>query len=52
MEDRNVGAGAAEFGMYVATGLLIAGAVAGETYRSEGESALIALAFFGMGLAL
>ena len=52
VEDRNVGAGAAEFGMYVATGLLIAGAVAGETYRSEGESALIALAFFGMGLAL
>ena len=52
VEDRNVGAGAAEFGMYVATGLLIAGAVAGETYRSEGESALIALAFFGMGLGL
>ena len=52
VEDRNVGAGAAEFGMYVATGLLIAGAVAGETYRSEGESALIALAFFGMGLVL
>ena len=52
VEDRNVGAGAAEFGMYVATGLLIAGAVAGETYRSEGEAALIALAFFGMGLAL
>ena len=52
VEDQNVGAGAAEFGMYVATGLLIAGAVAGETYRSEGESALIALAFFGMGLVL
>ncbi len=52
VEDRNVGAGAAEFGMYVATGLLIAGAVAGETYRSEGEAALIALAFFGMGLVL
>ena len=52
VEDRNIGAGAAEFGMYVGTGLLIAGAVAGETYRSEGESALIALAFFGMGLAL
>ena len=52
VEDRNAGAGAAEFGMYVATGLLIAGAVAGETYRGEGESALIALAFFGMGLVL
>ena len=52
VEDHNIGAGAAEFGMYVATGLLIAGAVAGETYRSEGEAALIALAFFGMGLVL
>ena len=52
VEDRNAGAGAAEFGMYVATGLLIAGAVAGDTGKSEGEAALIALAFFGMGLAL
>ena len=52
VEDRNAGAGAAEFGMYVATGLLIAGAVAGESGGSEGEAALIALAFFGMGLAL
>ena len=52
VEDRNAGAGAAELGMYVATGLLIAGAVAGETGGSEGEAALIALAFFGMGLAL
>ena len=52
VEDRNAGAGAAEFGMYVATGLLIAGAVAGDTGNSEGEAALVALAFFGMGLAL
>ena len=52
VEDRNAGAGAAELGMYVATGLLIAGAVAGETGGSEGEAALVALAFFGMGLAL
>ena len=52
VEDRNVGAGAAEFGMYVATGLLVAGAVAGDTGSSETEAALIALAFFGMGLAL
>ena len=52
VEDRNAGAGAAEFGMYVATGLLIAGAVAGDTGSSEGEAALVALAFFGMGLAL
>ena len=52
VEDRNAGAGAAEFGMYVATGLLIAGAVAGDTGSSEVEAALVALAFFGMGLAL
>ena len=57
VEDQNVGAGAAEFGMYVATGLLIAGAVAGGTgspdnVLGEGEAALVALAFFGMGLVL
>ncbi len=52
VEDRNVGAGAAEFGMYVATGLLIAGAVAGDTSGGEGEAALVTLAFFGMGLVL
>ena len=52
VEDQNAGAGAAEFGMYVATGLLISGAVAGDTGGSEVEAALVALAFFGMGLAL
>ena len=52
VEDQNVGAGAAEFGMYVATGLLIAGAVAGDTGGGEVEAALVALAFFGMGLTL
>ena len=51
VEDRNAGAGAAEFGMNVATGLLIAGAVAGDAGSSEGEAALVALAFVGMGLA-
>jgi uncharacterized membrane protein YjfL (UPF0719 family) len=49
---QNVGAGAAEFGMYVATGLMIAGAVAGEGTGTELNAALIALAFFGLGLAL
>ena len=52
VEDQNVGAGAAEFGMYVATGLLIAGAVAGDTGGGEVEAALVALAFLGMGLVL
>ena len=48
---KNVGTGAAEFGLYVATGLLIAGAVAGEGVSSELTAALVTLAFFGMGLA-
>ena len=57
VEDQNIGAGAAEFGMSIATGLLIAGAVAGGTGSpgytlGEIEAALVALAFFGMGLAL
>ena len=52
VEEQNVGTGAGEFGMYVATGLLIAGAVSGEGSRTEIEAALTALAFFGMGLVL
>ena len=52
VEDQNAGAGAAELGLYVATGLLIAGAVAGEGAGSETTAALTTLAFFGMGLAL
>ena len=47
VEGQNVGSGAAEFGMYVATGLLIAGAVSG-----EGGGPETAAAFFGMGLVL
>ena len=47
VEGQNVGSGAAEFGMYVATGLLIAGAVSG-----EGGGPDTAAAFFGMGLVL
>ena len=52
VEGQNVGTGAAEFGMYVATGLLIAGAVSGEGVGGETTAALTALAFFGMGLVL
>ena len=51
VEGQNVGTGAAEFGIYVAAGLMIAGAVAGEGGSSELTSALVTLAFFGMGLA-
>ena len=45
VEGRNVGAGAVEFGTYIATGLLIGGAASG-----EGGGPDTALAFFGMGL--
>lgn len=44
IQDKNVGAGAAEFGSYIATGLVIAAAIYG-----EGGSYLTALAFFGAG---
>ena len=47
VEGQNVGSGAAAFGMYVATGLLIAGAVSG-----VGGGPDTAAAFFGMGLVL
>ena len=52
VEGQNVGTGAAEFGMYVATGLLIAGALSGGGAGGEITAALITLAFFGMGLVL
>ena len=47
VEGKNVGAGAVEFGTYIATGLLIGGAAAG-----EGGGADTALAFFGLGLVV
>ena len=47
VEGKNVGAGAVEFGIYIATGLLIGGAASG-----EGGGPETALAFFGMGLVV
>ena len=47
VEGKNVGTGAVEFGVYVATGLLIGGAASG-----EGGGADTALAFFGLGLGV
>ncbi len=47
VEGKNVGAGAVEFGTYIATGLLIGGAASG-----EGGGPDTALAFFGMGLVV
>ena len=49
---QNVGSGGAEFGMNVAVGLLVAGAVSGGGVGSEIEAILTTLAFFGMGLVL
>lgn len=46
IEEQNVGTGAAEFGMNVAAGLLIAGAISG------GGEWYTALAFFGLGLVV
>ena len=47
IEGQNVGAGAVEFGTYIATGLLIGGAASG-----EGGGPETALAFFGLGLVV
>jgi uncharacterized membrane protein YjfL (UPF0719 family) len=52
LEDQNIGTAAAEFGLNLATGLVIAGAIAGDSGGTELMSALTALAFFGMGLIL
>ena len=46
IEDQNVGAAAAEFGVNVASGLVIAGAIAGQ------GGPLNALAFFALGLVV
>ena len=46
IEDQNLGAAAAEFGVNVASGLVIAGAIAGE------GGPLNALAFFGLGMGV
>ncbi len=46
IQDQNVGAAAAEFGVNVAAGLVIAGAIAGQ------GGPLNALAFFGLGLGV
>ena len=47
VEGQNVGAGAVEFGVYIATGLLIGGAASG-----EGGGPDTAFAFFGLGLVV
>ncbi|MCP4136688.1 MAG: DUF350 domain-containing protein [bacterium] len=44
IEDRNSGMGAVEFGVYISSGLVLAGAISG-----DGGGILTALAFFGLG---
>ena len=59
VEERNIGAGAVEFGVYLATGLVIAGSIAG-TGSTEAagaevsalESALRSLVFLGLGMVV
>ena len=57
--ERNIGAGAVEFGVYLATGLVIAGSIAGTgsteaagTAVSALDSALRSLVFLGLGMSV
>ena len=59
VEDRNTGTGAVEFGVYLATGLVIAGSIAGTgsteaagTEVSVLDSAVRSLVFLGLGMAV
>ena len=52
LQDQNAGTGAAEFGINVATGLMIAGAISGSGGGGELAEALTSLAFFGLGLVV
>ena len=59
IEDQNAGSGAVEFALYVAVGLVIAGATAGAGGGTEGaaevsnvDSVLRSLAFFGLGMVV
>ena len=57
VEDRNTGTGAVEFGVYLATGLVIAGSIAGTGSTEAGgtevgvlDSAVRSLVFLGLGM--
>ena len=52
LQDQNAGTGAAEFGINVATGLMIAGAISGSGGAGELAEALTSLAFFALGLVV
>ena len=52
IQDANVGTGAAEFGINVATGLIIAGAISGSGGSGELLEAAASLVFFILGMAV
>ena len=52
IDDKNVGTGAVEFGMSVAAGLIIAGALSGGDVGGELQTALTTLAFFVLGMVV
>ena len=57
IEDQNAGAGAVEFGVYVAVGLVVAAAIAGGGGDAASETSVLddavrSLVFFGLGLAV
>lgn len=52
IDEQNVGTGAAEFGLNVAAGLAIGGAISGSGSGSEVSQAYTALAFSALGLAV
>ena len=59
IDDKNVGTGAVEFGVYVAVGLVIAASIAGTTEGglgitdvSVGDSVIRSVAFFGLGMVV
>ena len=52
IQDRNIGTGAAEFGINVATGLIIAGAVSGSGGGYDLLEAITSLVFFLLGMAV
>lgn len=52
IQDQNAGTGAAELGIFVATGLMIAGAISGSGSGNEVSEALTSLVFFVLGMVV
>ena len=52
IQDQNAGTGAAELGIFVATGLMIAGAISGSGGGNELSEAITSLVFFILGMVV